>query len=110
MEKLFLKASLISSRAFTNTYSTSFSLGIKALDESIHEAIYAIYGFVRVADEIVDTFHDQDKEKLIHDFQSDTFKAIENGFSTNAILHSFSVGGLISMGLIIVTSKLSLTV
>ena len=89
MEKLFLKASLISSRAFTNTYSTSFSLGIKALDESIHEAIYAIYGFVRVADEIVDTFHDQDKEKLIHDFQSDTFKAIENGFSTNAILHSF---------------------
>jgi phytoene/squalene synthetase len=89
MEELFLKASLISSRAFTNTYSTSFSLGIKALDESIHEAIYAIYGFVRVADEIVDTFHEQDKHKLIHEFQTDTFKAIENGFSTNAILHSF---------------------
>lgn len=89
MEKLFLKASLISSRAFTNTYSTSFSLGIKALDESIHEAIYAIYGFVRVADEIVDTFHEQDKEKLINEFQANTFKAVENGFSANAILHSF---------------------
>jgi len=89
MEQLFLKASLICSRAFTNTYSTSFSLGIKALDQSIHEAIYAIYGFVRVADEIVDTFHDQDKEKLIKEFQSDTFKAIKAGFSTNAILHSF---------------------
>ncbi|MAY84910.1 MAG: phytoene synthase [Flavobacteriales bacterium] len=89
MEQLFLKASLISSRAFTNTYSTSFSLGIKALDKSIHEAIYAIYGFVRVADEIVDTFHDQNKEKLIHEFQNDTFKAINDGFSTNAILHSF---------------------
>lgn len=89
MEQLFLKASLKSSKDFTTTYSTSFSLGIKMLDKSLHEAIYAIYGFVRVADEIVDTFHDQDKEKLIHGFSDQTFAAINNRFSTNPILHSF---------------------
>jgi len=89
MEFLFLKASIASSRAFTHTYSTSFSLGIKALDKSIHDAIYGIYGFVRVADEIVDTFHQQNKRKQILQFKTETFKAIHEGFSTNAILHSF---------------------
>jgi len=64
-------------------------MGIKMLDSRLHDEIYAIYGFVRVADEIVDTFHDQDKESLIHQFSEDTFLAIKNGFSTNAILHSF---------------------
>lgn len=86
---MFLQASLKNSRAFTNTYSTSFSLGIRMLDASIHDAIYAIYGFVRVADEIVDTFHEQNKEKLIKEFSQQTMEAIENGFSTNPILHSF---------------------
>jgi phytoene/squalene synthetase len=59
------------------------------LDSQIHDAIYAVYGFVRVADEIVDTFHEQDKEKLIKEFQEDTFRAIDEGFSANPILYSF---------------------
>lgn len=89
MKQLFLNASIKSSRSFTNTYSTSFSLGIRMLDKELHDPIYAIYGFVRVADEIVDTFHEQDKEKLIHEFSAETFKAINQGFSQNPILHSF---------------------
>ena len=89
MEKLFLESSIESSKRFTNIYSTSFSLGIRSLDQSIHDPIYAIYGFVRVADEIVDTFHEQDKAKLIAEFSKDTFDAIQAGFSSNPILHSF---------------------
>lgn len=81
--------SLRSSKLLTNRYSTSFSLGIKALDKKTHPAIYAIYGFVRVADEIVDTFHDQDKRKLLDEFVADTQEAIQRKMSTNPILHSF---------------------
>lgn len=89
MKQLFLEASIKSSRSFTNTYSTSFSLGIRMLDKSLHDSIYAIYGFVRVADEIVDTFYEQDQRKQIEDFSKETFEAIHKGFSTNPILHSF---------------------
>ncbi len=89
MDKLYAEACLKSSKVFTNTYSTSFSLGIKMLDKSIHDPIYAIYGFVRLADEIVDTFHSLDKEKYLNQFKKETYEAIENGFSLNPILESF---------------------
>ena len=89
MDKLYAEACLKSSKVFTNTYSTSFSLGIKMLDQSIHDPIYAIYGFVRLADEIVDTFHSLDKETYLNQFKKETYEAIKNGFSLNPILESF---------------------
>ncbi len=89
MHKVYLNASLKSSKVVTNTYSTSFSFGIKMLDSSIHDAIYAIYGFVRLADEIVDTFHEQDKEKLLQEFVEETQNAIERKISLNPVLNSF---------------------
>lgn len=64
-------------------------MGIYLLDSSIREAIYSIYGLVRFADEIVDTFHDHNKAELLDEFQKDCFKAIEDGISLNPILHSF---------------------
>lgn len=77
------------SKVITNSYSTSFSLGIRLLDRSIREDIYNIYGFVRIADEIVDTFHDHDKEVLFREFIDDTNKALERGISLNPVLQSF---------------------
>lgn len=77
------------SKVITNSYSTSFSLGIRLLDRSIREDIYNIYGFVRIADEIVDTFHDHNKEELFKEFIDDTHKALERGISLNPVLHSF---------------------
>lgn len=73
----------------TKRYSTSFSLGIKTLSQELQQPIYAIYGFVRFADEIVDSFHGFDKETLLEEFSQDTFKAIEQGISLNPILNSF---------------------
>jgi phytoene/squalene synthetase len=73
----------------TKNYSTSFSLGVRLLGKNLRAPIYAIYGFVRFADEIVDTFHDQNKKEQIRKFESETFEAIENKFSTNPILHGF---------------------
>jgi phytoene synthase len=89
MLHLYDKVSRTASKMVTNNYSTSFSLGIYCLDKKYHEAIYAIYGFVRLADEIVDTFHDSPKEALLDEFEKDTFIAIERGISLNPILHSF---------------------
>ena len=77
------------SKVITNKYSTSFSLGIKAFNKKLRYPIYAIYGFVRYADEIVDTFHDQDKNSLISRFRADTYLAIKEGISLNPVLHSF---------------------
>ena len=77
------------SKVITNKYSTSFSLGIKAFSKKLRYPIYAIYGFVRYADEIVDTFHDQDKNSLIARFRADTYLAIKEGISLNPVLHSF---------------------
>ena len=77
------------SKRLTRKYSTSFSLGIHMLDSKFHDSIYAIYGFVRVADEIVDTFHQHDKEKLFRRFCEDTYLALDNVISTNPILNSF---------------------
>lgn len=77
------------SKLVTSKYSTSFSTGIKAFDKKIRNPVYAIYGFVRLADEIVDTFHYYDKQQLISDFRLETFKAIEQRISLNPILNSF---------------------
>ena len=87
--RLYNEVSSICSEIVTKKYSTSFSLGINTLHKSIHKYIYSIYGFVRFADEIVDTFHDLDKEKVLSKFEKDTFDSINNNFSTNPILHSF---------------------
>ncbi len=89
MKEIFDKVSQRSSRMVTNTYSTSFSLGTLLLDKSIRSHIYAVYGFVRFADEIVDTFHNYDKVNLLMDFKRQTYQAIEQNISLNPILNSF---------------------
>jgi len=77
------------SRLITKRYSTSFSAGIRAFDPSIRTPIYAIYGFVRFADEIVDTFHDYPREILFNKFRADTWHAIEERISLNPVLNAF---------------------
>jgi phytoene synthase len=77
------------SKLITEKYSTSFSLGIKAFEKRLRYPVYAIYGFVRYADEIVDTFYGHDQRQLINDFREETFKAIERRISTNPVLQSF---------------------
>lgn len=86
---LYDKVCLKASRSATFNYSTSFSLGIRSLDKRFHGPIHAIYGFVRFADEIVDTFHGFDKTALLARFREDSDHAIEEGISLNPILHSF---------------------
>ena len=73
----------------TKAYSTSFSLGIRFLGEQLRQPIYSIYGYVRFADEIVDTFHHKDKSTLFERFKADTNLALEEGISLNPILHAF---------------------
>jgi phytoene/squalene synthetase len=77
------------SKLITNKYSTSFSAGIKAFDKRFRYPVYAVYGFVRYADEIVDTFYEHDQRRLIDEFKEETFKAIDRGISTNPVLQSF---------------------
>jgi len=89
MKKLYDDLSVQVSRNTTNAYSTSFSLGIYFLNNRLRNAIYSIYGFVRVADEIVDSFEGYDQAGLLKKFRKNTFKAVEQGISTNPILHSF---------------------
>lgn len=89
MKDLFDKVSIKCSRITTRAYSTSFSLGILCLKKELRDPIYAIYGFVRFADEIVDTFHDYNKTDLLNRFKAETWKAIEEGISLNPILNSF---------------------
>ncbi|WP_294960579.1 phytoene/squalene synthase family protein [uncultured Flavobacterium sp.] len=89
MKSLFDTVSFKCSKLVTKSYSTSFSLAVKMLSPSIRDAIYSIYGFVRFADEIVDSFHDYEKEYLIEDFEKDYYKAVQLGISLNPILNSF---------------------
>lgn len=77
------------SKLVTNNYSTSFSLGIKVFAPHLRTPIYSIYGFVRFADEIVDTFHDQDRRLLLDEFKKETYLAIERKICLNPILHAF---------------------
>lgn len=89
MKKLFDELSYKVSKVVTEKYSTSFSLGILALKPSIRPFIYAVYGYVRLADEIVDSFHDYDKALLLERFKTQTWNALEEGISLNPILQSF---------------------
>ena len=89
MKKLFDDLSFKISKQTTKQYSTSFSLGILALSSKIRNPIYAIYGYVRLADEIVDSFHGFDKEKLLSRFRDDTFLALEEKISLNPIMQAF---------------------
>jgi len=89
MKSLFDNVSVECSKITTLAYSTSFSLGIYFLDARLRNPVYSIYGFVRFADEIVDTFHDYDKRYLLEKFKGDTLEAIENHISLNPILNAF---------------------
>ena len=89
MKSIFDTLSHDISEMTTKRYSTSFSLGISFLSKDLHNAIYGIYGFVRFADEIVDSFHGFDKDKLLTDFKKQTFEAIGEKISLNPILNSF---------------------
>jgi len=86
---LYTLNSLDVSKKTTENYSTSFSLGVRVLDKEFRKPIYAIYGFVRFADEIVDTFHGHDQKELFEKFKKETHEALEKGISSNPILHSF---------------------
>lgn len=89
MKQLFDDVSFKCSKLITKSYSTSFSLAVNMLSPNIRDAIYSIYGFVRFADEIVDSFHDFDKERLINEFEVEYYKAMDYGISLNPILNSF---------------------
>ena len=89
MKNIFDQISNDCSRLVTKKYSTSFSLAVKMLAPAIRGAIYNIYGFVRFADEIVDSFHSYDKERLIMKFEADYYEALEDGISLNPILNAF---------------------
>src|SRR4051812_43763063 len=89
MMQLFTKVSGQCSKITTRSYSTSFSSSIKLLHKDLQQHIYNIYGFVRFADEIVDTFHEYDKTTLLTEFKQTTFEAIKRKISLNPILNSF---------------------
>src|ERR1041384_2721373 len=86
---LFHKVSQSCSRITTEAYSTSFASAIHLLHKDLRQPIYNIYGFVRFADEIVDTFHQQNKIELLEQFRQETFAALQRGLSLNPILNSF---------------------
>lgn len=86
---LYLQSCIKTSKVFTNRYSTSFSRGIRMLGRKYRDPVYGVYGFVRIADEIVDTFHDQDKKDLLERYISETYASIDRGLGTNPVLHSF---------------------
>jgi len=91
MMELFHEVSQLCSRVTTERYSTSFSSSIRLLHQDLRQPIHNIYGFVRFADEIVDTFHDHKKDELLLQFKKETYDAIERGISLNPILHSFQL-------------------
>jgi 15-cis-phytoene synthase len=89
MVSLYNSTSFAISKILTTAYSTSFSWGIKAFSEKYRDPVFAVYAYVRLADEIVDTFHDHDKAGLLKKFREDTFEAIREGISTNPVIHAF---------------------
>lgn len=91
MIQLYHNTSFLLSKKLTNAYSTSFSLGIKAFSKKYRDPIYSVYGYVRLADEIVDSFHGYDKSFLMKQFREETFNAINRGISTNPIIHAFQI-------------------
>jgi 15-cis-phytoene synthase len=91
MKQLFDEVSFLASRLTTRRYSTSFSIAVRTLSPQVRKAIYSIYGFVRLADEIVDTFHNFNKQELLNKFEKDYYDAIEQGISLNPLLNSFQI-------------------
>lgn len=91
MKSIYDQYAFKASKHVTKTYSTSFYAGVRFLDSSIRNDIHAIYGFVRLADEIVDSFHDYPKQELLDEFRADTYKAIETEISLNPVLHAFQM-------------------
>ncbi|MFO7673841.1 MAG: phytoene/squalene synthase family protein [Lutibacter sp.] len=91
MKQIFDETSFLCSKIVTKKYSTSFSLAVKMLSPKIREAIFGIYAFVRFADEIVDSFHDFEKNELINEFERDYYKAYNSGISLNPILNCFQL-------------------
>ncbi len=91
MMQLFHDVSMQCSKITTQRYSTSFCSAIRLLHKDLRTPIYNIYGFVRFADEIVDTFHDYDKSQLLEEFKNETYNAIERRISLNPILQSFQI-------------------
>ena len=91
MMHLFHKVAHQCSRVTTETYSTSFASAIRLLHKDLQEHIYNVYGFVRFADEIVDTFHGHNKEALLQQFRNETYAAMDRRLSLNPILHSFQI-------------------
>jgi len=89
MKSLYDRVSVDTSTLITKKYSTSFSLGIRMLDKKYREPIYSIYGFVRLADEIVDSFEGYNQSRMLKKLKKDTFLAISEGISTNPVLNSF---------------------
>ncbi|MBC9812360.1 phytoene/squalene synthase family protein [Crocinitomicaceae bacterium CZZ-1] len=89
MKIVYDNISSITSKTIAQTYSTSFSMGIRLLNKKLQEPIYNIYGFVRIADEIVDSFHDCPQADLLQEFRQDTYNAIDRKISTNPVLQSF---------------------
>jgi 15-cis-phytoene synthase len=91
MIELFHKVSQLCSKITTEEYSTSFSSAIKLLHPDLRVPVFNLYGFVRFADEIVDTFHGFNKQELLLQFKEETYAAISRGLSLNPILHSFQI-------------------
>lgn len=89
MDPLYDKVCFGTSRLVTRRYSTSFSIGVRCLGREIRDAVYGVYGFVRIADEIVDTFLDKDREALLDEFEAEYYRALERGISTNPVIHAF---------------------
>lgn len=89
MDPLYHKVCFETSKLVTTRYSTSFSVGARCFPPAVRDAIYGLYGFVRIGDEIADTFHDYDREKLLNEFQAEYYQALERGISTNPLIHSF---------------------
>jgi 15-cis-phytoene synthase len=91
MDRLYKELSLRTSQLTTKLYSTSFSAGLTCIEKESREAIYSIYGFLRQADEIVDTFHEYDKESLMREFEEEYYRCYERGISLNLIINSFVI-------------------
>lgn len=89
MDPRYDKVSFAASRLVTRHYSTSFSIGVRCLGREIRNAVYGVYGFVRIADEIVDTFLDQDRRALLDQFETEYYRAMKRGVSTNPVIHAF---------------------
>lgn len=91
MEHFYNELTFNISRLVTRKYSTSFSIAVSFLNKDIRGAIYSIYGFVRFADEIVDSFHTFNKKRLLEKFERDYYEALKDGISMNPVLNSFQI-------------------